>query len=79
MAAVQQRGWACGSHRLWKEAAERLSDEHNDALIEYEFVAAEKFHRNFYHDYMEDFELDADRPKVRDFVSRVLALLRRPL
>ena len=75
MAAAQQRGWRHGSHRALKEAAEQLSDDHNDPLIEYGFLAAEKFHRNFYHDNMEDFELDLDRPKVHDFVHRVLALL----
>ena len=75
MAAAQQRGWRHGSHRALKEAAEQLSDDHNDPLIEYGFGFAEKFHRNFYHDNMEDFELDLDRPKVHDFVHRVLALL----
>ena len=75
MAAAQQRGWRHGSHRALKEVAEQLSDDHNDPLIEYGFLAAEKFHRNFYHDNMEDFELDLDRPKVHDFVRRVLALL----
>ena len=75
MAAAQQRGWRHGSHRALKEAAEQLSDDHNDPLIEYGFLAAEKFHRNFYHDNMEDFELDLDRPKVHGFVHRVLALL----
>jgi hypothetical protein len=38
------------------------------------FVAAEKFHANFYHDFMEDDELDLARPPVRDFVERMLAL-----
>ena len=75
IAVAKQRGWSDGSHRALKEAAERLSDDHDDFRIEYGFVAAEKFHRNFYHDNMEDFELDADRPKVHDFVRRVLALL----
>ena len=76
MAVAQQKGWFHGSHRSLKEAAERLSDEYNDPLIEYGFVAAEKFHRNFYHNYLEDFELESDRPKVHDFVNRVLGLLR---
>ena len=76
MAVAQRRGWPHGSHYALKEAAERLTDETNDALIEYGFTVAEKFHRNFYHDYMADFELDSDRPKAHDFVHRVLALLR---
>ena len=76
MAAAQRRHWPHGSHYALKEAAERLTDETNDALIEYGFTVAEKFHRNFYHDYMADFELDSDWPKAHDFVHRVLALLR---
>ena len=75
MAAAQQRGWRHGSHRALKEAAEQLSDDHNDPLIEYGFGFAEKFHRNFYHDHMEDFDLDDNRPRVQDFVHRVLALI----
>ena len=75
MALAQQQGWPYGSHRALKNAVERLAVEHNDPAIRDRFVAAEKFHRNFYHDFMEDFELAGDRPLVRDFVERVLALL----
>ena len=42
MAAAQQRGWRHGSHRALKEAAEQLSDDHNDPLIEYGFLASPK-------------------------------------
>lgn len=77
MAVARQRGWFHGSHRSLKDAAKRLSDEHNDPLIEYGFAVAEKFHSNFYHDHMDDFELESDRPKVHDCVHRALALLRR--
>ena len=75
MAVALRRGWSHGSHYALKEAAERLTDEHDDFKIELQFLAAEKFHRNFYHDNMADFELDRDRPIVHDFVHRVLALL----
>ena len=44
-------------------------------MISSDFAVAEKFHRNFYHDFMEDFELESDRPKVRAFVGRVLELV----
>ena len=63
------------SHGAFKETAERLSDEHDDPSIEYGFAHAERFHRNFYHDDMSEFELDVLCPKVHDFVNRVLALL----
>ena len=75
MAVAQQRGWRHGSHRALKEAAMKLSDERDDIRIRRGFAAAEKFHSNFYHDHMEDFDLDDNRPRVHDFVHRVLALL----
>ena len=76
MAAAQQRGWMHdSSHRALHEAAKRLSDDHGDITIALGFGIAEKFHGNFHYDYMEDFELDADRPEVHDFVHQVLALL----
>ena len=75
IAVAQQRGWDHRSHRSLKNAVIRLSIEQGDPLIEAYFLAAEKFHRNFYHDDMEDYERDADRPLVNDFVARVLALL----
>ena len=76
MAVAQQRGWPHdSSHRALKEAVKRLSNDHDDIRIMLEFGFAEKFHSNFYHDHMDDFELDEDRPLVHDFVHRVLALL----
>ena len=75
MAAAEQRGWRHGGHRALKEAVRRLSNDHDDIRIMLEFGFAEKFHSNFYHDHMDDFELDEDRPLVHDFVHRVLALL----
>ena len=75
MAVAQQRGWDYRSHRSLKNAAIRLSREQNDPTIEAYFAVAEKFHKNFYHDDMEDWERDADRPLVERFVTRVLALL----
>ena len=76
IAVAKQRGWPHGSHYALKEAAERLTDEHDDIGVELGFAVAERFHRNFYHNTMPDFEMDSDRPKVHDFVHRVLALLR---
>ena len=78
IAMADERGWAYGSHRAMKNAAEQLSSEFNDPLIGAGFGVAEKFHRNFYHDFMEDFELEADRPRVHDFVDRMLAYHERP-
>ena len=74
LAASQFNGWPGGRHYALKQAAERLATEHDDPLIGYGFEVAEKLHGNFYHDFMEEFELESARPRVRDFVTRVLAL-----
>ena len=74
MAAMQERGWPGTTHRALTFSAERLTREYDDRSIREGFIAADKFHRNFYHDFMEEFEMDADRPRVNDFVERVLAL-----
>ena len=81
IAVAQQRGWQHRSHRSMKNAVIRIADElgkENELLgdvIRAEFAAAEKFHRNYYHDDMEDYERDADRPIVHRFVHRMLALI----
>ena len=73
IAMAEERGWDCGSHRAMKQAAGRLALEYGDPFISYRFSIAEKFQANSYHNFMEDFELDADRPLVREFVERLLA------
>ena len=75
MAVAQQRGWPHRSHRALKNAVGRLTDETGDDGLAGGFAAAEKFHKNFYHDEMEDFEIEHDRPLVHRFVARTLALL----
>ena len=75
MAVAQERGWSHESHRSLKNAAIKLFQQTGDPLIEAHFGIAEKFHRHFYHDSMEDWERDADRPLVHDFVERVLGLV----
>ena len=52
-----------------RTAAHRLAEEFGDASIELGFLSAEKFHRNFYHYFMEEFEHPVDRQVVRDFVA----------
>lgn len=75
MAAAQQHGWPYGSHRAMKTAVHRLTEQYDDPLLPGGFVSAEKFHANFYHDFMEDFDLEGDRPLVSDFVHRIISLL----
>ena len=75
IAAAKQRGWQYRSHRATKNATIRLADVHDDPFLSAGFVAAEKFHKNFFHDEMEDYEIVADRPIVHRFVNRVIALV----
>ena len=63
MSIAKERDWPHQSHRSLKNAAERIAEEYDDTLIASYFSVAEKFHRHFYHDSMEDWERDADRPK----------------
>lgn len=74
MAVAQEPGWLHDSHRSLKNAVVRLAEECDDPLVRSNFLVAEKFHRHFYHDSMEDWERDADRPLAHDFVERVLRL-----
>ena len=74
IAVAQQRGWQHHSHRSMKNAVIRIAREYEDPLLESDFSTAEKFHRHFYRDSMEDWERDADRPIVRRFVERMLTL-----
>ncbi len=72
MAIAQQRDWPHTSHQSLKNAVIRVANEREDPLLETSFLAAEKFHRHFYHDSMEDWERAADRPIVKRFVERML-------
>ena len=76
MAIGQQRGWQFGTHYDLKMAVRRLADECDDSKIVSDFSVAEKFHANFYHGFMEEFQISEDRPIVRHFVGRINALMR---
>ena len=75
IAAAKQRGWQYRSHRATKNAVIRLESEYQDPLLIAGFLAAEKFHKNFFHDEMEDYEIIADQPIVRRFVNRLVTLV----
>ena len=75
MAVAQQRGWKYGTHYTLRETALRLADELEDERISLGLGVAEKFHANFYHEFMEDSELDMNRPLAKRFVARMLALV----
>ncbi len=75
IAICQQRGWRHRCHRDMKNAVQRLNDERDDDSILGGFIAAENFHKNFFHDEMEDYDIEAERPAVHRFVARMLELL----
>ena len=75
MAIAQQKGWNYGDHRSLKIAVRRLAHELNDPLLETAFSVAEKFHANFHHKFMQDYEFERDRPAVRLFVRRIQSQL----
>ena len=75
IAVAQQRGWKYGNHYAIREVARRLADELSDERISLGLIAAEKFHANFYHEFMDESELDMGRPAVQRFVGRMLALI----
>ena len=73
MAVAQQRGWRFGDHRALQAAANRLADELDEPILASNFSVAEKFRANFYRDFMQDYEIERDRPAVHRFVNRVLS------
>ena len=75
MAAAQQRGWDFGDHRSLHAAVVRLAEESGDEPLRSEFGIAEKFHANFYHKFMQDYQIEESRQIVRRFVERVQALV----
>ena len=75
IAICQQRGWRYKSHRAMQQAVTALEREYDDPFIAAGFASANRFHENFFHDYLEDYEVEANRPSVHQFVARLLALL----
>ena len=73
-AIAQQRNWRYDSHRDMKNNVYRLGREYGDNFIVGGFAAAEKFHWNFYHDSLEPYEIEGERPIVHDFVARLAVL-----
>ncbi len=73
-AIAQQCNWRYESHRSMKNVVYRLAQEHSDNSIISEFNTAERFHWHFYHDSLEPYEIEAERPIVHRFVARMSAL-----
>ena len=75
MAVSVERGWPYGNHTALRIAVRRLSEEHNDHSIRTGFGFAEKFHANFYHGFMDELQVEDERPEVENFVHRVTGLV----
>ena len=75
MAVAVQRGWPAEGHQDVKTAADRLAAEAEDAAITAGFFAAQQFHANARHDFMEPDDIARGRPLVESFVHCVLDLL----
>ena len=73
-AIAKQRGWGYESHRDMKNATQRLAAEYDTEAIITGFTAAEKFHKNFFHGAMEEYEIAIDRPSVHAYVRRLAAI-----
>ena len=74
MAVAQDRGWPFGRHRLLIDAARRIVDEQDDEFLHAAVGVAQLFHSNFYHDHIEDADLEPNADVVRRFVDKMLAL-----
>ena len=74
MALAMQRGWPISKHSDLKRSVNDLYQETGDQTLKYRFAVAEKFHANYYHGFMEDFEVAEDRPMVEDLVTQMLAM-----
>ena len=72
MAVARQRGWDFGKHNHLKATVMRLSREMDDRSLQAGFVAAQQFHANFYHGFMEEDDIEIAYPIVTDFVTRLL-------
>lgn len=75
MAVAAQRGWPCDGHRDVKAAADRIAADTGEAAIAAGFFAAQQFHANSRHDFMEPDDIARGRPLAQDFVHRILDLL----
>lgn len=73
MTVAQERGWGYGNHNALKIAVGKLIAEHDAPELRGGFAAAQQFHANFYHGFMEDDDVTFARPLVHDFVERVLS------
>ena len=71
-----KRGWACHDHRAMKLAIRQETYESGDTTLRAGFGIAEKFHANFYHGFMQQYELEEDPQVVYEFVDKIVSMVR---
>ena len=74
MAVAMQRGQDCGTRRKMVNLAWEIARERDDVWLSAGISAAQQFHANFYHGFMETEDLGPNAEIVRRFVARMLAL-----
>ena len=72
-AVARERGWPSDGHQDVKVAADRLAA--GDTAVSAGFFAAQQFHANATHGFMQPDDVARGLPLVQDFVQRVLSLL----
>ena len=77
-AIAMKRNWRHGKYNARVAAVDRLAEEYGDHSLALSFSVAQKFHANFYRDFMEEEEIARDRPMVDRFVRRVVDLVLQP-
>ena len=58
-----------------QQSVDALSQEYDEPLLIGGYSAANRFHENFFHDHLEDYEIESERPAVHHFVNQLLAFL----
>ncbi len=75
MAIAMQRSWSFSKHNAKVAAVDRLAQEYDERSLALEFLVAEQFHANFYHDFMEDDAIERGRPMIANFVHRIIEIV----
>ena len=74
IAVAQRLDWPVAKHGNLKNGVRRLARRSRDDSLTHGFAAGERFHANFYHDFMSESEIERYRPITRGFVAEMLVL-----
>ena len=77
IAVAQKLDWPVAKHGNLKNGVRRLARRSRDDSLTHGFAAGERFHANFYHDFMPESEIERYRPITRGFVAEMLVLAGR--